>query len=159
LVRVEVGAARVELLVEVVRAGLRKVFRVVLRFWLIRVGARVERVGARWFDRIGTERIDVWLRDIERGAEIREGDLTVLGLEMLDRDIDLAGDGRDTDREAARGAERAADRTGAARDVVVRPPPVRTLWALARSDRHRARIAAQAVDRSLMDITACSWVS
>ncbi len=141
---------RVEVLLEVVRAGLRKVFRVVLR-----------RVGNRWVDRIGAERNVVGLRDIVRGAEIREGDLIVLGLEMLGREIDLAADGRDTDRGAERaGADRAgADRTGAAREVAGRPAPVRTLWALARSDRHRARIAAQAVDRSLMDITVWSGVS
>lgn len=157
---------RIEVLLEVVRVGLRKVFREVLRFWLIRgVGVRVERVGDRWVDRIGAERNVVGLRDIVRGAEIREGDLVVPGLEMVDREIvDLPAVERDMDRGAARGADRtgedrAADRTGAEREVAGRPPPVRTLWALARSDRHRARIVAQAVDRSLMDVTAWSWVS
>jgi hypothetical protein len=148
---------RVEFLFVVVRAGLRKVFRVVLRFWLIRgVGVRTERVGDRWVDRTGAERNVVGLRDIVRGAAIREEDLIVLGLEMLGREIDLLADGRDTDR----GAERAgAERAGAERAVAVRPAPVRTLWALAKSERHRARIAAQAVDRSLMDVTVWSGVS
>lgn len=153
---------RVEFLFVVVRAGLRKVFWVVLRFWLIRgVGVRTERVGDRWVDRTGAERNVVGLRNIVRGAAIREEDLIVLGLEMLGREIDLLADGRDMDRGAERaGAERAgAERTGAEREVAVRPAPVRTLWALARSDRHRARIAAQAVDRSLMDVTVWSWVS
>lgn len=135
----------------VVRDGLR----VVLMLWLSRgVGVRtVLRVGALWVARIGVTRVR-WTWGMARGAEIRVVDgLETDGREMEGRDTA----GRDTDL----GAETlvGAERTGAGRETAGRPAPVRTRWALARSERSRARNAAQAVDRSRIVFTAWSWVS